>query len=172
MNSNEKPGASRFVSDIYLLHGQQDMIPFPQHDRLNVERRVSESTADSKQQTVKTSDVARLIELFQSSLLKYWQFEPVLDDSSHSSESSKTPSTSRSRKHRCQNSDDSRRTRMDDSASKNSSGWRLRFWRRKQSQDSEKEPASEETHVEREKSNEKVKPLKKMPVGVLIFECF
>jgi hypothetical protein len=117
---------------------------------------------------VKTSDVARLMELFQSSLLKYWRFEPVLDDSSHSSESTKTPSRSRSKKHRRQNSDDSARTR-DDSASKASAGWRFRFWKGKQSQDTEKGRGSEETHVEREKGTEKVKPLKKMPVGVLAF---
>ncbi len=118
---------------------------------------------------VKTSDVARLMELFQSSLLKYWQFEPVLDDSSHSSESTKTPSTSRSKKHRRQNSDDSARTR-DDSASKKSAGFRFRFWKGKQSQGTEKGRGSEETHVEREKGTEKVKPLKKMPVGVLALE--
>jgi hypothetical protein len=51
---------------------------FWQHDRLNVERRMTEC-ADSKQQAVKTSDVARLMELFQSSLLKYWEFQPVLN---------------------------------------------------------------------------------------------
>jgi len=117
---------------------------------------------------VKTSDVARLMELFQSSLLKYWRFEPVLDDSSHSSESIKTPSTSRSKKHRRQNSDDSAQTR-DDFASK-ASGRRFRFWKRKQSQDTEKGRGSEETYVEREKGNEKIKPLKKMPVGVSALE--
>ena len=36
-----------------------------QHDRINVERRVQEAPADSKYRNVKTSDIARLMELFQ-----------------------------------------------------------------------------------------------------------
>ncbi len=37
-----------------------------QHDRLNVERRFSDNNkGDARMQTVKTSDVARLMELFQ-----------------------------------------------------------------------------------------------------------
>ncbi|KDQ49112.1 hypothetical protein JAAARDRAFT_717595 [Jaapia argillacea MUCL 33604] len=46
------------------------------HDRLNVERRVSEAPADSNNANVKVSDIARLMELFQSSLLKYWEHQP------------------------------------------------------------------------------------------------
>ncbi|SCV69551.1 BQ2448_2571 [Microbotryum intermedium] len=41
------------------------------HDRLAIEDRVS------KGGVVKTSDIAHLMELFQSALLKYWQFEPM-----------------------------------------------------------------------------------------------
>ncbi|KZT22286.1 hypothetical protein NEOLEDRAFT_666254 [Neolentinus lepideus HHB14362 ss-1] len=41
------------------------------HDRLNVERRVTEGNSH-----VKVSDIARLMELFQSALLKYWEFQP------------------------------------------------------------------------------------------------
>ncbi|KAH8112427.1 hypothetical protein DFH11DRAFT_1607573 [Phellopilus nigrolimitatus] len=53
------------------------------HDRLDVERRVERDGADA----VMTSDVARLMELFQSALLHYWEFEPkVCDDSASSSE--------------------------------------------------------------------------------------
>ncbi|KAJ7291267.1 hypothetical protein C8J57DRAFT_1272083 [Mycena rebaudengoi] len=48
------------------------------HDRLNVERRMSETPPGSDIRNVKTSDIARLMELFQSSLLKYREFEPVL----------------------------------------------------------------------------------------------
>ncbi|SCZ97069.1 BZ3500_MvSof-1268-A1-R1_Chr4-2g06970 [Microbotryum saponariae] len=43
------------------------------HDRLAIEDRVS------KGGVVKTSDIAHLMELFQSALLKYWQFEPMSD---------------------------------------------------------------------------------------------
>ncbi|ESK98018.1 hypothetical protein Moror_454 [Moniliophthora roreri MCA 2997] len=46
------------------------------HDRLNVERRLQDSPPDSGIQRVKTSDIARLMELFQSSLLKYREFKP------------------------------------------------------------------------------------------------
>ena len=80
-------------------------LPLPlQHNRLNLERRLSDRNAgDGKAQGVKTSDVARLMELFQvnaqkytvnidqtevidatlplhSSLLKYWEFIPSSDD--------------------------------------------------------------------------------------------
>ncbi|KIJ99668.1 hypothetical protein K443DRAFT_679783 [Laccaria amethystina LaAM-08-1] len=47
------------------------------HDRLNVEKRVQEGGSDKLGRGVKTSDVARLMELFQSSLLKYWKFQPA-----------------------------------------------------------------------------------------------
>lgn len=62
--SRRKPGALRFAtqcSSFPITHS------FSQHDRLNVERRVSEhSNADSRQSVIKTSDVARLMELFQA----------------------------------------------------------------------------------------------------------
>ncbi|GLB39892.1 hypothetical protein LshimejAT787_0704020 [Lyophyllum shimeji] len=46
-------------------------------DRRNVQSRVVEASGDSKAQSVRTSDIARLMELFQSSLLKYWEFRPL-----------------------------------------------------------------------------------------------
>ncbi|KAI0088232.1 hypothetical protein BDY19DRAFT_891595 [Irpex rosettiformis] len=51
------------------------------HDRLNVERRVAnatqgEASGASTLGEIKTSDIARLMELFQSSLLRYWTFQP------------------------------------------------------------------------------------------------
>ncbi|KAI1792392.1 hypothetical protein LXA43DRAFT_887601 [Ganoderma leucocontextum] len=54
------------------------------HDRLNVERRLSgagQSTEalGSSMGEIKTSDIARLMELFQSSLLRYWNFQPSPD---------------------------------------------------------------------------------------------
>ncbi|KAJ7792655.1 hypothetical protein B0H14DRAFT_2469919 [Mycena olivaceomarginata] len=52
------------------------------HDRLNVERRMSETPQGSDVRNVRTSDVARLMELFQSSLLKYREFEPVDEEAS------------------------------------------------------------------------------------------
>ncbi|KAF8589604.1 hypothetical protein K439DRAFT_1383161 [Ramaria rubella] len=41
------------------------------HDRLDVERRLADG-----RDMIKTSDIARLMEIFQSSLLKYWEFQP------------------------------------------------------------------------------------------------
>ncbi|KAJ7151410.1 hypothetical protein C8R43DRAFT_1127689 [Mycena crocata] len=49
------------------------------HDRINVERRMAEAPQGSHIRNVRTSDVARLMELFQSSLLKYREFEPPED---------------------------------------------------------------------------------------------
>ncbi|KAG2136028.1 hypothetical protein DEU56DRAFT_364890 [Suillus clintonianus] len=46
------------------------------HERLNVERRLNDSPAGSSGSQVRTCDIARLMELFQSSLLKYSEFEP------------------------------------------------------------------------------------------------
>ena len=44
------------------------------HDRLAIEKRVD------KGGQVKTADIAHLMELFQSSLLKYWEFEPSKEE--------------------------------------------------------------------------------------------
>lgn len=46
------------------------------HDRQNVERRISDAPVGSLGSQVRTSDVARLMELFQGSLLRYAEFEP------------------------------------------------------------------------------------------------
>ncbi|EJF61846.1 hypothetical protein DICSQDRAFT_59695 [Dichomitus squalens LYAD-421 SS1] len=51
------------------------------HDRLNVERRLSNAGQSTEALSsplgeIKTSDIARLMELFQSSLLRYWNFLP------------------------------------------------------------------------------------------------
>ncbi|KAH9063275.1 hypothetical protein EDB87DRAFT_1575660 [Lactarius vividus] len=43
------------------------------HDRLSVERRLSDANGSGQ---IRTSDIARLMELFQSSLLKYTDFSP------------------------------------------------------------------------------------------------
>ncbi|CAK5278098.1 unnamed protein product [Mycena citricolor] len=47
------------------------------HDRLNVERRMAEMPVGTDGRNIRTSDIARLMELFQSSLLKYREFEPA-----------------------------------------------------------------------------------------------
>lgn len=50
------------------------------HDRFGVEERVKNGGV------VKTADVARLMERFQSSLLKYWESEPETDQSKQSND--------------------------------------------------------------------------------------
>ncbi|KAJ7764549.1 hypothetical protein DFH07DRAFT_811625 [Mycena maculata] len=52
------------------------------HDRINVEKRMAEARPGSEVRDVKTSDVARLMELFQSSLLRYREFQPANEDGS------------------------------------------------------------------------------------------
>ncbi|KAF7343412.1 hypothetical protein MVEN_01773600 [Mycena venus] len=67
------------------------------HDRLNVERRMAETPPGSPVQNVRTSDVARLMELFQ-----YREFEPVKEEGRKSKTSHPPPSnnTETSRRHR------------------------------------------------------------------------
>lgn len=62
-----------------------------QHDRLEVEKIILASGPDA----VKTSDVARLMELFQSALLHYWEFEPKSSDASTSSDETKVEKPSK-----------------------------------------------------------------------------
>ncbi|KAN0094674.1 hypothetical protein V8E55_002961 [Tylopilus felleus] len=49
------------------------------HDRLDVERRLSEAPVGSVGSQVRTSDVSRLMELFQCCLVRYAEFEPPED---------------------------------------------------------------------------------------------
>ncbi|KAK7683758.1 hypothetical protein QCA50_013134 [Cerrena zonata] len=67
------------------------------HDRLGVERRVSAANGDGQGAAmlgeIKTSDIARIMELFQSSLLKYWTFQPSLDAKPQSREDVDSTST-------------------------------------------------------------------------------
>lgn len=42
------------------------------HDRLAIEKRLQDGAGE-----IRTADIAHLLELFQSALLKYWQFEPM-----------------------------------------------------------------------------------------------
>ncbi|KAF8892892.1 hypothetical protein BD779DRAFT_1436351 [Infundibulicybe gibba] len=64
--SNKLPGYEDFEREAWSF----------KHDRIDVERKVSEAPEGSKAQNIKTSDIARLMELFQSALLKYWEFQP------------------------------------------------------------------------------------------------
>ncbi|KAF9467176.1 hypothetical protein BDZ94DRAFT_1186225 [Collybia nuda] len=127
------------------------------HDRLNVERRVADAPSDSKTRHVKTSDIARLMELFQSSLLKYWEFQPVLDHGD-SQDNHQPP-------HR-QGSDASDRTQV------NATSTARRSFRAKWFQRGSKGKERDTSNPHRSSQNgdatrpikEKEKPTKKMPV--------
>ncbi|KIJ63663.1 hypothetical protein HYDPIDRAFT_91975 [Hydnomerulius pinastri MD-312] len=71
--ANNMPGFEEFQKEAWGF----------KHDRLNVERRLSEAPVGSMGSQVRTSDVARLMELFQSSLLKYAEFAPPEDHHDH-----------------------------------------------------------------------------------------
>ncbi|KAI0634090.1 hypothetical protein C8Q77DRAFT_1055652 [Trametes polyzona] len=65
------------------------------HDRLNVERRLtSAAQSNDAMGEIKTSDVARLMELFQSSLLRYWNFQPSPESIAEKAASKDAQSTS------------------------------------------------------------------------------
>ncbi|TFK75628.1 hypothetical protein BDN72DRAFT_786875 [Pluteus cervinus] len=119
------------------------------HDRLNVQRRVAEASEGAPGRGVKTSDVARLMELFQSSLLKYWEFVPI--DKNRSQSVDKYP--------RRQDSDSSDQTQLDSnpqSAPKSKFKWNFRNRSNKGKEKEVLPPRTSQIEVEK-------KP-KKMPV--------
>jgi hypothetical protein len=61
------------------------------HDRLAVERRLNDSPEGFGR--VRTSDIARLMEMFQSSLLKYWEFQPIVEEQQEARSDSESEST-------------------------------------------------------------------------------
>ncbi|KAI8989619.1 hypothetical protein BD414DRAFT_484704 [Trametes punicea] len=87
------------------------------HDRLNVERRLSNAAQSSEAMAsslgdIKTSDVARLMELFQSSLLRYWNFQPSLETLEEKTSSRDAQSTSSKNRKKEKESRPSWRVRM------------------------------------------------------------
>ncbi|KDR77131.1 hypothetical protein GALMADRAFT_66299 [Galerina marginata CBS 339.88] len=137
------------------------------HDRLNVERRFTEpNVVDPKIQSIKTSDVARLMELFQSSLLKYWEFQPKLE------EKHQNKGDGNSKHARRQGSSDSHasnQTRVERTSGDHGTGtksrWGFRSWRGKASKrESEMANGDQTSPAQGEKGKEKEKPAKKMPV--------
>ena len=137
MTSRKKRGVSRCV----LIQVVISVTYWMQHDRLSLERRMEAHGPG----TVKTSDIAHLMELFQvnnlylrcshcianicspkSSLLRYWQFEPPMNERS-----------------------DSEKTKVDSSAERVVSS---------------SEPQPGITRTVDEKEGKPCKPLKKVPV--------
>ncbi|KAK0474960.1 hypothetical protein IW261DRAFT_1649065 [Armillaria novae-zelandiae] len=112
------------------------------HDRLNVERRIGEAQEGSGIRKITTSDIARLMELFQSSLLKYWEFQPCVEGSKHNNRDS--------------GSIHSDRTRVETNTSKS----RWSFRKRPKSRASQPDLSE---HSEKGKEKSKLPP-KKMPV--------
>ena len=146
-------GRSRFVACshdtcLWLADG----LFSEKHDRLNVERRISasENTGSNGLGDIKTSDVARLLELFQSSLLAYWNFQPSSSSSPRKSTSTSSGGTS-------------------STASKSRLPSRLKlFWNRRKKAEREKARSDKvngsqagEVPVQ---EKERAPPVKKMPV--------
>ncbi|KII91712.1 hypothetical protein PLICRDRAFT_104574 [Plicaturopsis crispa FD-325 SS-3] len=124
------------------------------HDRLNVERRLGMTDGPPSAGTprVMTSDVARLMELFQSSLLKYREFQPEEEVDADAGKG-----------HRRQETDAlSDRTRVE-TKPKSRSRWFFRG-RGKRKAEQERERLEAEKERAREKGKGKEVPAKKMPV--------
>ncbi|KIK68285.1 hypothetical protein GYMLUDRAFT_35665 [Collybiopsis luxurians FD-317 M1] len=128
------------------------------HDRLNVERRLTEVPPDSGVNRVKTSDIARLMELFQSSLLKYWEFDPLKEER---------------KKERDEKSQSSSKTRADDRNSNESklskprSNRRFRNLFHLRGQNNATSPQQHSGQIEKQQEEEQERrqvPAKKMPV--------
>ncbi|KAJ4489957.1 hypothetical protein J3R30DRAFT_3278378 [Lentinula aciculospora] len=127
------------------------------HDRLNVERKMTEVPPDSGIGRVKTSDIARLMELFQSSLLKYWDFDPYKAD--RKTEKGKQPEKS--------GLSDTTHTKYPSANDKRKSSKLRNFLhlRGKHEDQGSKRPAQEHEGEANEKEAERRKrPAKKMPV--------
>lgn len=151
----EMPGYKEFEKEAWAF----------KHDRLNVERRMASSTqsgetlAHTSMGEIKTSDVARLMELFQSSLLRYWNFQPDLSAAS----SSKTPLRKAST--------DTVTSARSDRTRDGRVSWRMKlFGKRSRRADSKASDAGRETmngdarHEPRGKEKERLPPVKKIPV--------
>ncbi|GBE83589.1 hypothetical protein SCP_0506440 [Sparassis crispa] len=135
------------------------------HDRLNVERRVAnaspngESAGHSGLGDIKTSDVARLMELFQSSLLRYWNFQPDMSSPSRKS---------------YVDSEGADKASTQGQSKKARSSWRRFFGRRKREEQKKPEIQSvrpmngdgrgEDAAEEKGKGKERIPPMKKIPV--------
>ncbi|KAI0822418.1 hypothetical protein BC628DRAFT_1316714 [Trametes gibbosa] len=127
------------------------------HDRLNVERRLT-STAQTNDGMVspaggiKTSDVARLMELFQSSLLRYWNFQPSSESLSEKAASKDSQSSSRGSKEQGQRP-----------------SWRARMFSRKRHAGPTRENGDprQDKGKEKEKEGKPERPTKKIPVFLI-----
>ncbi|KAF9011904.1 hypothetical protein BDQ17DRAFT_1387454 [Cyathus striatus] len=124
------------------------------HDRINVERRTSEAPSDNKAKHIRTSDVARLMELFQSSLLKYWEFEPS-EDKDHRPRRQDSDSTLPSEQTRVEGQRGHKKSRS--------------WFKRKERENSFSTQGEREDGAEAEK---KPKVVKKMPLINCMPVCF
>ncbi|KAG6899407.1 hypothetical protein C0993_010518, partial [Termitomyces sp. T159_Od127] len=125
-------------------------------DRQNMQGQPSDASDGAKPSVVKTSDIARLMELFQSSLLKYWEFQPLENDHNDG----------RSQIKRQQSSDKtSEQTQVDPSSNGRPTLSRRWIFRRSIKAKESKPPKSARTSkVENGPEKLASKPSKKMPV--------
>ncbi|TFK87298.1 hypothetical protein K466DRAFT_491135 [Polyporus arcularius HHB13444] len=126
------------------------------HDRLNVERRISNAAQSTEALSsplgdIKTSDVARLMELFQSSLLRYWNFQPSPEVLAES---------------RAKQDPESRTAKDSKKESQGRPSWRVRIFSSRQKQAEKKTRENGDARENRGKDKEKQPepPAKKIPV--------
>ncbi|KAJ8521484.1 hypothetical protein ONZ45_g1802 [Pleurotus djamor] len=171
----------QYFEEIAKIEGYEDFEKEAwsfKHDRLNVEKRIADtpSTINGNQARVKTSDIARLMELFQSSLLKYWEFQP--DEGSPKDSKGKSTHRSTSNNPSRQNTEDSdEQTRVGSSNGHGGSNhskkskWNIfrrgRFAGKKSASSSEairNQRASDAEKDRQATESDKPKPEKKIPV--------
>ncbi|KAG5645153.1 hypothetical protein DXG03_006776 [Asterophora parasitica] len=126
-------------------------------DRQNVEQRIAEQSTESKVRQVKTSDIARLMELFQSSLLKYWEFKPFEEEENHNDSG---------RRHSSDATSDVTHVNpgATGTASSKSKRWTFRRVSKQKGRESLNLPRTSNAETGLESEPKKEKPPKKMPV--------
>ncbi|KAF8062301.1 hypothetical protein FPV67DRAFT_1783190 [Lyophyllum atratum] len=128
-------------------------------DRQNVESRAADASVDQKGHNVRSSDIARLMELFQSSLLKYWEFRPHDREDNHGLANGKRRQSSDA----TLNSDHTHVNAGSNGASSNKSKrWTFLRGSKSKARDSAKPRPSNGQNGNPEKEHSK--PIKKMPV--------
>ncbi|KAL0567601.1 hypothetical protein V5O48_014388, partial [Marasmius crinis-equi] len=142
------------------------------HDRLNVERRLQDAPPESGIQRVKTSDIARLMELFQSSLLKYWKYEPFEDDKQGQDKGDAASSTTRVNQSQDRVRDAHHQHNQHQQQQNGKKKWRFKGLLRTKSKHEPNGGQGSRTNVNgdaqrarsEEDQKEREKPLKKIPV--------
>lgn len=154
----------QYFEDVAAIEGYEEFRKEAwsfKHDRIAVERRTIGDDESLRSHTlgitttIRTSDISRLMELFQSSLLKYRDFQPENEESKHGPRRPRRPSTTPS---------DNTTVDLDPSPTKRKPRWNLRkrLMKKKYKAQVEQEPIGNGNGNGVEKDLDR--PKKKMPV--------